>query len=122
MKLRPVLVVVLVVAAVTACGGTSPNYAGMSVDEAASEALAAAADDAKQRSSPLHGLHPRLERVVRGDDNGKDAWVAVLNLGHGERACVWIWADQRIVEVTYNYFVDTCTQKVLRARPEIDTR
>lgn len=114
--------VVLGVATVAACGGTSPNYAGMSVDEAASEALAAAQDDAKHQESPLHGLPLRLERVVRGHIKGIDAWVAVMNRGQAKRACVWIWADQRVVAVTYNYYVDTCTQKVLRAKPEIDAR
>ena len=107
---------------VTGCGGTSPNYAGMSADEAASEALAAGLDDSKLQESPFHGVALRLERVVRGDLEGKDAWIAVLKLGQGERACIWIWADQRVVAVTYNYFVDTCTQKVLRAKPEIDAR
>jgi hypothetical protein len=117
----PALAVVLV-ATVTACGGTSPNYAGMSVDEAASETLNAVADDAKQQGNPLHGLDLRAERVVRGEHKGKDAWVVVFSLGQGARACVWTWADQRVVAVTYNYFVDRCTQKVLSAEPEIDAR
>jgi hypothetical protein len=121
MNLRLALVVASV-ATVTACGGISPNYAGMSADEAASEALSAAAQEAKQQGSPLHNRTLRLARVVRGDDKGKDTWVIVLNVGKGERACVWIWADQRVVSVTYNYFVDTCTQKVLRAKPDIVAR
>ena len=94
----------------------------MSVDEAASEALAAAQDDAKHEESPLHGIPLRLERVVRGHLKGIDAWVAVMNRGQAKRACVWIWADQRIVAVTYNYYVDMCTQKVLLAKPELDAR
>jgi len=107
---------------VTACGGTSPNYAGMSVEEAASEALAAAAEDAKHLKNPLYARNLRLERVVRGEYKGEDAWVVVFSLGQGRRACVWTWADQRVVAVTYNYYVDTCTQKVVRAKPELDAR
>jgi hypothetical protein len=118
-RFLPALVIVLVVATVAACGGTSPNYAGMSADEAAAETLNAVADDAKQPGNPLHGLDLRLERLVRGKHKGKDAWVVVFNLGQGARACVWTWADQRVVAVTYNYFVDKCTQKVLRAEPDI---
>jgi hypothetical protein len=118
-NILPTLVVVVSAATVTACGGTSPTYAGMSAAEAASQALAATAEDAKQQGDPLHGRKLRLARVVRGDDEGRDAWVVVFNVGKRERACVWIWADQRVVSVTYNYFVDTCTPKVLRAKADI---
>jgi hypothetical protein len=94
----------------------------MSAEEAAAEALDAAAQEAEQRGNPLHGRSLRLTRVVRGDNDGKDAWVIVLEVGKRGRACVWIWADQEVMRTTYNYFVDTCTQKVLRAKPDIVTR
>jgi len=59
-RLLPALVVDLGVATVAACGGTSPNHAGMSADAAAAETLNAVADDAKQPGNPLHGLDLRL--------------------------------------------------------------
>lgn len=118
-KLHPALVVVASVGTISACGGTSPNYAGMSADEAASQALNAAAHEAKQRGNSLHGRKLRLSAVVRGDDGGRDAWIVVFKVGGNKRACVWIWADQRIVSTTYNYFVDKCTPKVLNAKADI---
>jgi hypothetical protein len=88
-----------------------PELRRQSADEAAAETLNAVADDAKQPGNPLHGLDLRLQSVVRGKHKGKEAWVVVFNLGQGVRACVWTWADQRVVAVMYNYFVDRCTQR-----------
>ncbi len=120
MKLRPAFVVVALVATVTACGGGAPAiYAGMAADEAASQGLRAAADEAAQPGHPLHGRDLRLARVVRGEDGGQDAWVVVLNVGKSKRTCVWIWADHVVLNVTYNYFIDKCTPKVLRAKADI---
>jgi 5-hydroxyisourate hydrolase-like protein (transthyretin family) len=118
-----VLVVVASVATVTACGGgTSPTYAGMSAPEAASQSLDAAAHDTRQQGNPLQGLDVQLERVVRGHNGKNEAWVVVLKVGKRGRACVWMWAEQRVISTTYRYFVDTCTAKVLRAKPDIDLR
>ena len=122
MTLRPALVVAITVATVTACGGTSPTYAGMAADEAAAQALDAAAQDAKQPKDPLHGRDLRLRRVVRGEFEGRDAWAVVLDVGDSKPACVWIWAEQRVMSTTYIYSIENCRPKVLRAKADIVAR
>ena len=91
----------------------------MSAPEAASQSLDAAAHD---EEAQLQGRNVQLERVVRGHDGGNEAWVVVLKVGKRGRACVWMWAEQRVISTTYRYFVDRCTAKVLRAKPDIDLR
>jgi hypothetical protein len=119
-KLRPTIVVVASVATVTACGGGAPAiYAGMTADEAASQALDAAAQDAKRPKDLLHGRDLRLKRVVRGEYDARDAWAVVLDIGSRDPVCVWIWAEQRVMSTTYTYSVDECTPKVLKAKADI---
>lgn len=120
--LRPALVVVVTVVSVTACGGESPTYAGMVAEEAAAQALAAAAQEAKRPKDPLHGRDLRLKRVVRAEYEGEDAWAVVLDVGKSKPACVWIWAEQRVLSTTYVYSVENCTPKVLRAKADIVAR
>lgn len=105
------------VAIVTACGGSASAYAGMTKYEAATESVDLIADEANQPGNPLHGRQLLFEKVVRADNGeGTDAWVAVFNIGKGKRACVFVWADQAPLRTTYNYFIDKCPSKVLRAK------
>ncbi len=123
MKLRLASVVVASAATVSACGGgPSPTYAGLAADEAAAQALDAAAQDAKRPKDPLHGRDLRLRRVVRGQYEAMDAWAVVLDVGKKKPVCVWIWAEQRVLSTTYIYSVDDCTQKVLTGKADIVAR
>ena len=92
----------------------------MTAQAATQEAMDAATHDAKSPQDPLHGRPLQLEKLVRSqNDVGEDAWVLVLNVGEGERACVWVWAEQETTRTTINYYVDRCAKRVLRAAAEV---
>jgi len=104
---------------VAACGGQASTYAGMTNYEAAAESADIIAHESEKPKSPIHGLHPRLSKLVRDKrDQGKDAWVAVFMTG-GPRICIWIWADVTVMSTTYNYDFDLCPKKILRAEGEL---
>ena len=87
--------------------------------EAATESADLIAHESEQAKSPIHGLHPRLSKLVRDEqEDGKDAWVGVFITG-GPRVCVWIWADVTVMSTTYNYYFGVCPKKILRAEGEL---
>jgi hypothetical protein len=114
--------VIAPLALVTGCGGgASQSYAGMTPQSALYEAVDAATHDAKSPKDPLHGRPMQPLKLVRStNDVGEDSWVVVLNVGKGEKACVWVWADQEMTRTTINYFVDRCAKRVLSAPAEVE--
>jgi len=107
------------IALVAGCGGHPSTYAGMTSYEAAAQSADAIADESNKPKSPIHGLHPRLSKLVRDRrQQGGDAWVAVFVTG-GPKICVWSWADVGAMSTTYNFFVDLCPRRVLRAKGEL---
>jgi hypothetical protein len=116
------LLVIAPIALLTACGGGAPqSYAGMTAQSALHEAVDAATHDAQSPRDPLHGRKMQPERLVRSvNDVGEDAWVVVLDIGLGERACAWVWAEEEITRTTIHYFVDRCTQHVLSEPAEVE--
>jgi hypothetical protein len=92
----------------------------MTAQAAMQEAMDAATHDAKSPQDPLHGRPMQPKRLVRSqNDVGEDSWAVVLDIGKGERACVWVWAERGMTRTTINYYLDACSKKVLRAPAEV---
>ena len=84
------------------------------------EAMDGVTHDAKSPQDPLHGRPTQPRKLVRArNDVGEDAWVVVLDIGQGKRACTWVWAEEEITRTTIHYYVDSCPKRVLRATPEV---
>ena len=85
------------------------------------EAMDAATHDAKSARDPLHGRPTQPKRLVRSqNDVGEDAWVVVLDIGQGERACAWVWAEEEVTRRTIHYYVDRCTKRALSEPAEVE--
>jgi hypothetical protein len=93
----------------------------MTPQNAMQEAMDATTHDAQSPQDPLHGRPMQPKRLVRSqNDVGEDAWVVVLDIGKGEQACTWVWAEEEITRTTIHYYVDSCPKRVLRATAEVE--